>query len=90
MLRLTVEPLDLGPDVRAVGLELVDSESEEPVAGGEAAGIWSQALAALGPLAMERQVGEQRLGLERGRLGHLLVIVSDVQRAEQEQPQDSH
>jgi hypothetical protein len=47
MLRLTVEPLDLGPDVRAVGLELVDSESEEPVGGGEAAGIWSRALAAL-------------------------------------------
>ena len=41
MLRLTVEPLDLGPDVRAVGLELVDSESGEPVGGGEAAQISS-------------------------------------------------
>ena len=47
MLRLTVEPLDLGPDVRAVGLELVDSESGEPVGGGEAAQIWSRALVTL-------------------------------------------
>jgi hypothetical protein len=39
---------------------------------------------------MERQVDEQGLGLERGRLGHLLAIVLDVQRAEQEQPQGSH
>lgn len=47
MLRLTVGALDLGPDVRAVALELTDPEMEEPVAGGEAAGIWSRALGAL-------------------------------------------
>lgn len=46
-LRLTVEPLDLGPSVRAVALELVDTETEEPVAGGEAAELWSKALEAL-------------------------------------------
>ncbi|MDE3137203.1 MAG: hypothetical protein KGL59_11560 [Acidobacteriota bacterium] len=47
MLRLTVEALDLGPDVRAVGLELVDPEAEEPVGGAEAAPLWSRALGAL-------------------------------------------
>jgi hypothetical protein len=47
MLRLTVEALDLGPDVRAVGLELVDPETEEPVGGVEAAPLWSRALGAL-------------------------------------------
>lgn len=47
MLRLTVEPLDLGSELRAVGLELVDAETEEPVADGEAAALWSRALEAL-------------------------------------------
>jgi len=44
---LDLEPLDLGPDVRAVGLELVeDDENREPVRGHEAAQIWSRVLAA--------------------------------------------
>jgi len=47
MLRLTVEPLDLGPDVRALALNLNDSEDEEPIAGGAAAPLWSRALLAL-------------------------------------------
>jgi hypothetical protein len=47
MLRLTVEALDLGPDVKAVGLELVDPETEEPVGGAEAAQLWSRALGGL-------------------------------------------
>lgn len=47
MPRLTVEPLDLGPDVRALALNLIDSGDEEPVAGGEAAPLWSRALLAL-------------------------------------------
>lgn len=47
MLRLTVEAMDLGPGVRAVALDLMDPEIEAPVAGGEAAGLWSRALAAL-------------------------------------------
>lgn len=56
MLRLTVEPLDLGPDVRALALNLSDSEDEEPVAGGEAAALWSRALLSLagdGPLVLD-------------------------------------
>jgi hypothetical protein len=42
---LEVEPLDLGPDVRAIGLELGDAdENREPVRGVEAAKIWSRVL----------------------------------------------
>lgn len=44
MLTLTVETLDLGPDVKAIGLSLVDVEDQEPVAGAEAARIWATAL----------------------------------------------
>jgi hypothetical protein len=47
MLTLAVEPLDLGPDVKAVGLSLTDPEDEEPVTGSEAARIWGRALPAL-------------------------------------------
>lgn len=47
MLRLTVEPLDLGPDVRALALSLADSEDEDPIAAGQAAPLWSRALVAL-------------------------------------------
>jgi hypothetical protein len=42
---LEVEPLDLGADVKAVGIELVeDDENREPVRGKEAARIWSRVL----------------------------------------------
>ena len=42
---LEIEPLDLGPDVRAMGLELVeDDENREPVRGPDAARIWSRVL----------------------------------------------
>jgi hypothetical protein len=42
---LDIEPLDLGPDVRAVGLELVEAdENREPVRGRDAARIWSRVL----------------------------------------------
>lgn len=44
---LEVEPLDLGADVKAVGLELVERESREPVRGAEAARVWGAVLAAL-------------------------------------------
>lgn len=45
MYLLEIEPLDLGPDVRAVGLELVeDDENREPVRGNDAARIWSRVL----------------------------------------------
>lgn len=44
---LEVEPLDLGTDVRAVGLELVEAdENREPVRGHDAAMIWSRVLPA--------------------------------------------
>jgi hypothetical protein len=44
---LEAEPLDLGPDVRAVSLELVEgNEDREPVLGKDAAAIWSRVLSA--------------------------------------------
>jgi hypothetical protein len=44
---LEVEPLDLGPDVRAIGMELAEAdENREPVRGMEAAKIWSRVLRA--------------------------------------------
>lgn len=45
--RIEVESLDLGPDVRAVGLELIEPESREPVIGTAAAGIWAAVVPAL-------------------------------------------
>src|SRR5271168_3647874 len=47
MFLLDVEPLDLGTDVRAVGLELTEAdENREPVRGADAARIWSRVLRA--------------------------------------------
>ncbi|MGC1831385.1 MAG: hypothetical protein WA663_13365 [Candidatus Acidiferrales bacterium] len=47
MYRLDVEALDLGPDVRAIGLELAEAdENREPVRGPDAARIWSRTLRA--------------------------------------------
>ena len=44
---LEVEPLDLGPDVRAIGLELTEAdENREPIRGADAAQIWSRVLRA--------------------------------------------
>lgn len=47
MYLLEVDPLDLGPDVKAVGLELIDSKDREPVRGEDAARIWAATLTAL-------------------------------------------
>jgi hypothetical protein len=44
---LDVEALDLGPDVKAVGLELLETESHEPVRGKDAALIWASVFRAL-------------------------------------------
>ncbi len=47
MYLLDVEPLDLGAEVRAVGLELTEAdENREPVRGANAARIWSRVLRA--------------------------------------------
>lgn len=48
MILLEVEPLDIGPDVKAIGLDLTDPEAEgEPVRGPEAAKIWSLVIPAV-------------------------------------------
>ncbi len=44
---LDVQALDLGSDVKAVGLELVETENREPVRGKEGAEIWSAVFPAL-------------------------------------------
>lgn len=47
MYLLDVEPLDLGEDVRAVGLELTEAdENREPVRGPDAARVWGRVLRA--------------------------------------------
>ena len=44
---LEIEPMDLGEDVRAIGLELVDGPDREPVRGADAAEVWSAVLPVL-------------------------------------------
>src|SRR5262249_16440630 len=44
---LDVETLDLGPGVKAIGMELVETENREPVRGQDAAAIWSAVFPAL-------------------------------------------
>lgn len=45
---LEIEPLDLGPDLRAIGIELVEAdENREPVRGPDAARVWGRVLGAL-------------------------------------------
>lgn len=47
MYLLEIEPLDLGEDVRAMGLELTEAdENREPIRGADAAHIWSRVLSA--------------------------------------------
>jgi len=47
MYLLDVEPLDLGSDVRAIGLELTEAdENREPIRGPDASKIWSRVLGA--------------------------------------------
>ena len=48
MFLLEVEPLDLGSDLKAIGLELAEAdENREPAHGPEAAKIWSRVLPAV-------------------------------------------
>jgi len=55
--KLDIEPLDLGAEVRAVGLELTEAdENREPVRGADAARVWArvlQATAAQEPWALD-------------------------------------
>ena len=44
---LEVEALDVGTEVRAVGLELIETQSREPIRGEDAARIWAAAVTAL-------------------------------------------
>ena len=44
---MEIEPLDLGAEVKAVGLDLMEVESREPAHGSDAARIWAATLAAL-------------------------------------------
>ena len=41
---LEVEPLSLGDDVKAIGLELMEPRSREPLRGAEAARVWGRVL----------------------------------------------
>jgi hypothetical protein len=44
---LDVQALELGADTKAVGLELLETQSREPLRGSEAAQIWAAAFSAL-------------------------------------------
>jgi hypothetical protein len=44
---LNVEPLDIGSGVKATGLELLETESREPLRGKDAAAIWAAVFPAL-------------------------------------------
>jgi len=44
---LDVQAMDLGSDTKAVGLELIETESREPLRGAEAASIWAAVFPAL-------------------------------------------
>ncbi|MFZ0818707.1 MAG: hypothetical protein WAM91_01460 [Candidatus Acidiferrales bacterium] len=46
-LRLLVDPLDLGPDVRAIGLELNEEGEDLPARGPAAQAVWAAAIPAL-------------------------------------------
>jgi hypothetical protein len=83
---LEVEPVDLGPDVKAVGLELVEVETREPVRGRDAARIWAATLPALSgtePWALDffAHLGRVReycarhsVPFQEKSYGHLLVV----------------
>jgi hypothetical protein len=53
---LDVQAMELGADTKAVGLELIETESREPLRGSEAAAMWAAALTALpadGPFVLD-------------------------------------
>ncbi len=46
-LRLLIDPLDIGPEVRAIGLELNEEGDEDPAHGPAADAVWAAAIPAL-------------------------------------------
>lgn len=85
---LEIEPLDLGADVKAVGLDLMEVESREPAHGSDAAHIWAAAMPALSgsqPWALDFFSHLDRvrdycalhaITLEEKSSGHAIVIPS--------------
>ena len=83
---MEIEPLDLGADVKAVGLDLMEVESREPAKGGDAARIWAATLGALPgmePWAIDFFAHLDRVGeycrlhvidFEEKSSGHSLVV----------------
>jgi hypothetical protein len=83
---LEIEPLDLGADVKAVGLDLMEVESREPARGSDAAHIWAATMPALAgtePWALDffshlDRVREycalHAIGFEEKSSGHALFI----------------
>jgi hypothetical protein len=47
VLRLLIEPLDLGADVRAISLDLAEEGAESPATGQDANALWAAAIPAL-------------------------------------------
>jgi hypothetical protein len=47
VLRLLIEPLDLGADVRAIALDLAEEGAESPASGPDADTVWAAAIPAL-------------------------------------------
>jgi hypothetical protein len=70
--RMEAEPLDLGPDVPAVSLELLDPETREPLTGPDAARIWAvtlPAIAAAEPWALDFFAHRERVAEFCGQRG---------------------
>ena len=75
---LDVQAMDLGPGVKAVGLELIETESREPLRGSDAATIWAPAFVALA--GKEPYVVDFFSHLERVRASRVRVGRRDLGR----------
>jgi hypothetical protein len=92
--RLEIESLDLGADVRAVGLELIEAETREPVSGSKGAAIWAAlvpALAAGQPWAIDFFAHLDRVrdycrrnGIEFREPNSHVVVIQQIERPQLE------